>query len=107
MRHPSYLQRAALAAAIGVLSGVHVPRAQVAIPPMDPRITYILPRWQPLDTASEEAFRTEIREIRSRIGEGPRHGLTWAQPIVAERRRPLGQLRPYPATNRAPERRGW
>lgn len=62
---------AAIAAAAVVMSVPSAPRAQ-AVPAIDKRITYILPQWSDLQSATAATIAQQAQELRSRIGEGPR-----------------------------------
>ena len=73
MRDQQIVRRLAAAlAACAILAGLpSTPRAQ-AVPPIDKRITYILPQWASFMTAGAAEFGQQVAELRARIGEGPR-----------------------------------
>ena len=73
MFQPRELIRLAAAAstAIAIVIGTSAsPRAQSAVPPIDRRITYILPQWLERRTAPDVPL--QIARLRAAIGEGPR-----------------------------------
>src|SRR6266540_5285273 len=59
---------ASLAIVIGSSS---TPHAQ-AVPPIDKRITYILPQWLEFLSVPESDVQSQAARLRSRLGEGPR-----------------------------------
>ncbi|HEX4565810.1 MAG TPA: hypothetical protein VH138_04225, partial [Vicinamibacterales bacterium] len=67
------LIRIATATVCAVLVVFHrapTPRAQAAIPPVDKRITYVLPQWLDFLSASPQTVAEQVADLRGRIGGG-------------------------------------
>ena len=62
---------AAAGVLVFVLSAGTSPRAQ-AVPPIDRKITYILPQWGAFLGATDLEVQQQVQQLRSRIGEGQR-----------------------------------